>query len=131
MKSWIEHLRKSRIWVFLLVGSANTLIGYVIFGVAYKAVGLNYNVALLIAYILGILIGYANHRRVTFKSTNSHRQAFTRFVMTYLLIYGINAGLLVGFSEWVGLDPLIGQAIALIFVTLISFVVQRTWVFKS
>jgi putative flippase GtrA len=131
MKSWIEHLRKSRIWVFLLVGSANTLIGYGIFGLAYKALGLNYNIALLIAYTLGVLIGYGNHRRVTFKSTSSHRQAFTRFVMTYLLIYGLNAGLLIGFSELAGLDPLIGQAISLVLVTIISFVVQRTWVFKS
>jgi len=131
MKSWIERLRASRIWVFLLVGSANTLIGYVIFGLAYKALGLNYNIALIIAYIFGIVIGYANHRRVTFKSTSKHGQAFTRFVMTYLLIYAVNAGLLIGFSEWGGLDPLIGQAIAIVLVTLISFVIQRTWVFKS
>lgn len=131
MKSQIEVFKNSRVWVFLLVGSVNTLIGYAIFGLAYKMLGINYNAALIIAYTLGILIGYTNHRRVTFKSTSKHRQAFTRFGLTYALIYAINAGLLIILSEWGGLDPLIGQAIALFFVTVVSFVIQRTWVFKS
>jgi putative flippase GtrA len=131
MKSWIETFQKSRVWVFLLVGSANTLIGYGIFGLAYKTFGMNYSAALIVAYILGILISYSNHRRVTFKSTSKHHQAFTRFGLTYLLIYALNAGLLIGLIEWGGLDPLVGQAVALIFVTIVSFVVQRSWVFKS
>lgn len=131
MKSQTEIFKNSRVWVFLLVGSVNTLIGYAIFGVAYKIFGINYNAALLIAYSLGMLIGYTNHRRVTFKSTANHRQALTKFVLTYLMIYALNAGLLNIFSELGGLDPLIGQAIALFFVTIVSFVIQRAWVFKS
>ena len=131
MKSWTDSLRDSRIWIFLLVGSANTLIGYAIFGVGYKILELNYNLALAIAYALGILIGYVNHRRVTFKSTAGHQQAFTRFVLTYVLVYLLNAGMLTALTEWVGLDPLIGQGVALVIVTLISFVIQRVWVFRT
>lgn len=131
MKSQIEVFKNSRVWAFLLVGSANTLIGYAIFGLAYKVLGFGYNAALMIAYALGILIGYTNHRRITFKSTSKHRQAFARFGLTYALIYVFNAGLLIIFSELGGLDPLIGQAIALFFVTIVSFVIQRAWVFKS
>ncbi len=115
----------------MLVGSANTLIGYAIFGVGYKILELNYNLALAIAYALGILIGYVNHRRVTFKSTAGHQQAFTRFVLTYVLVYLLNAGILTALTEWVRLDPLIGQAVALVVVTLMSFVIQRVWVFRT
>lgn len=117
--------------MFLLVGSANTIIGYAIFGVAYKLLGLDYNLALAIAYALGIVIGYFNHRRHTFRSTAGHQQAFGRFVLTYFLVYVLNAGLLTALAEWVRLDPLVGQAIALVVVTLISFVIQRVWVFRS
>lgn len=131
MKSWIDSLRHSRILVFLLVGSANTLIGYTIFGVGYKVVGLDYNLALAIAYALGTLIGYINHRRVTFRSTAAHGQALTRFVMTYVLVYLLNAALLTALTEWGGIDPLLGQVVALVVVTLTSFVIQRIWVFKS
>jgi len=117
--------------MFLLVGSANTLIGYAIFAVGYKILALNYNIALAIAYALGILIGYINHRRVTFKSTAGHQQAFTRFVLTYVLIYLLNAAILTVLTQWVELDPLFGQAVALVIVTLISFVIQRAWVFRT
>lgn len=117
--------------MFLLVGSINTLIGYAIFGAAYKLVGLNYNLALLVAYGLGILLGYVNHRQVTFRSTAGHAQAFSRFVMTYAMVYLLNAGLLIALAEYGGLDPLLAQAVALVIVTIASFLVQRAWVFKS
>ena len=46
MKSWTDSLRGSRIWMFLLVGSANTLIVYAIFSVFYNIRAFNYNIAL-------------------------------------------------------------------------------------
>ena len=131
MSSWtINQLHQSKFWIFLLVGSVNTLIGYLFFAVAYKFVGVNYNLALLVAYALGILVAYMNHRRVTFKSAAGHKQALLRFVLSYLLVYLMNAGLLIALSEWASIDPLYGQAISLIVVALMSFVIQRSWVFK-
>jgi putative flippase GtrA len=131
MNSWANQARQSRIWMFLAVGATNTLIGYSIFAIGYKLAGLNYNVALLVAYALGISIAYLNHRRITFKSSVKHQKAVVRFVMTYLLVYVLNAALLIALSEWAGIDPLYGQAISLAIVTLMSFVIQQAWVFKT
>lgn len=131
MKSWIKGLLQSRLWVFLLVGSINTLIGYALFAVAYQVVGLNYNIALMVAYALGTVIAYVNHRRVTFKSSTGHRQAFSRFVATYALIYLLNASLLIVLTESTTLHPLLGQAVCIVVVTIVSFGIQRAWVFKS
>ncbi len=130
MKSWTEPQNLSKLWTFLWVGALNTLIGYSIFALALKVVGLQYNFALFVAYAIGILIGYRNHRHVTFKSKAKHRAAFTKFVITYALVYGVNALLLTGFIELAHISPLIAQIISLVIVTLMSFIVQRTWVFK-
>lgn len=120
----------ARFWTFVWVGGLNTLIGYSVFVVAFKFAGLQYNVALLIAYAVGIVIGYLNHRRVTFQSKAKHRTAFTRFVITYAVVYGINALLLTALIELAHIAPLIAQLISLVIVTLLSFVVQRYWVFR-
>ncbi len=120
----------AKFWTFVWVGGLNTLIGYTVFVMAFKVGGLQYNIALLIAYAVGIAIGYINHRRVTFKSKSKHRTAFTRFVITYVGIYGINALLLTALIELAHIAPLIAQLISLTVVTLLSFVVQRYWVFR-
>lgn len=120
----------ARFWTFVWVGGLNTLIGYSVFVVAFKVGGLQYNIALLIAYAVGIVIGYLNHRRVTFQSKAKHRTAFTRFVITYAVVYGINALLLTALIELAHIAPLIAQLISLVIVTLLSFVVQRYWVFR-
>ena len=42
---------------FFIVGSSNTLLGYV-FYVAMVKLGVDYKLALLIAYVFGIFFGY-------------------------------------------------------------------------
>lgn len=112
------------------MGGLNTLLGYSIFALAFKVADLPYNIALLVAYVIGIAIGYVNHRRLTFQSQAKHRTAMVKFVLTYVGVYCVNALLLTGLIEFAGIAPLAGQLIALSVVTLLSFVIQRNWVFR-
>lgn len=130
MKSLIDNVSVARFWTFLWVGGLNTLIGYLIFAIGLKIFDFQYNVSLLFAYAGGILIGYWNHRQVTFKSKASHRTAFGKFVFTYAIVYLVNVLLLTALIELLGLSPLWGQAISVVMVTLLSFVIQRSWVFR-
>lgn len=120
----------ARFWTFIWVGGVNTLIGYSVFVLALKFASLQYNIALFVAYVVGITIGYFNHRRVTFQSKAKHPKAFAKFVLTYAGVYGVNALLLTALIELAHIAPLVGQLISLVIVTLLSFVMQRYWVFR-
>jgi putative flippase GtrA len=129
MKSLVEKAGESRFLIFNLVGLANTCIGYAIFALIYTAIELNYNLALLLAYLFGIFISYFAHRCITFKSTLGHREAFSRFFVAYLLLYLFNVVMLTALTDKWAIDPLLGQALCVLLVNLISFIVQNSWVF--
>lgn len=130
MRFPLNRLIESRFWIFLLIGSANTLISYAVFGVSYKVIDLNYTLSLSVAYLLGIFVSYSSHRRVTFKSKLGHREAFSRFLIIYLLIFVLNTVLLTALTESLAMDPLLGQAICILLLTVLGFISQSMWVFK-
>jgi putative flippase GtrA len=129
MRFPLNRLIESRFWIFLLIGSANTLISYAVFGVSYKVIDLSYTLSLSVAYLLGIVVSYSSHRHVTFKSKLGHREAFSRFLIIYLLIF-VNTVLLTALTESWAMDPLLGQAICILLLTVLGFISQSMWVFK-
>jgi putative flippase GtrA len=114
---------------FLIVGGINTALGYALY-VALIRAGLHYNLALILAYIVGILTGYLMNRHLTFASHVRTHHSFLKYWATYIGVYVLNLillNLIVGLKL---LDPMFGQLLALGAVTLMSFLLQNFWVFR-
>lgn len=127
----LNRLIESRFEIFLLVGLANTLISYAVFGFCYKVTDLNYTLSLTVAYLLGIMVSYASHRKITFNSKIGHKRLFPRFLLLYLFLFFFNAGLLTVLTERGAIDPLVGQAICILVLPVIGFFFQRVFIFKE
>lgn len=115
---------------FLVVGITNTLGGYAFYA-ALVALGVNYAIALTLEYVAGIAYGFVLNKRWTFKAQGGSLRQAWRYIALYGVIYLLNVGLLVALVERWGLNPYVSQLILLGFLTLLSFGVQKRWIFAE
>jgi putative flippase GtrA len=112
---------------FLAVGVLNTIFGYACFA-AFIYAGLHYALALLAATVLGVLFNFKTISTLVFDSHANHLIA--RFAACYSVVYGINTALLTGFRAAGVHSPLIGQAVLVLPMAVLAYVLNRRYVFR-
>lgn len=120
---------------FLLVGGANTALGFCTFRLALRALGdrpAASGLAQAISYAIGFCISYALNRRWTFSAAGgAHRRAFPRFVAAQLGALALSTSLIQIGVLRAGLRPTISWVLATGIVTVVNFTTQRFWVFSA
>ncbi len=103
---------------FVLVGGANTLLSWAFF--AILVAWLPHQIALILAYALGVIIAWLGNSRWVFRARPGHLQALA-YPLVYVGIWLVNAGLL----EWLvsirEIGPRPAQALALLAIVPMSF----------
>ncbi len=120
-----------RLIVYAMVGTLNTAICYALFAALVQLCAWHYQLALAADYAFGILLGYALHRVSTFADRNQLRQAFGKYVVTLAATFLANFLLLDLIVRSRLLEPIAAQGVAMIAVTLASYLPQKHWVFRS
>ncbi len=114
---------------FNIVGVLNTLLTYGIYsGLVY--LGVHHLAAVAIEYAFGIVFSYLLNKRFTFAVRGGGSRMFGRMLLAYvptLLLNALLLWLLVDRLHW---NKYVGQAVALGFVSVLSFVAQRAFVFR-
>lgn len=114
---------------FLMVGGTNTVVGYTVFALLYFLVlhtaDLGYLVSLFLSYVVSIPLAFFLYRRFVFLVTGSIVRDFIAFVGVNASSVALNALLLWLLVEVAHAQPLIGQALALIVTTIMSYVGHR------
>ena len=113
---------------FFIVGASNTLLVYLLYVVLIK-LGVEYKLALCFDYLFGILFGYLLNRYWTFAS-NKHRLSFIKYVVLYIVVFILNILFLILLVDFLLLDPIYSQFFIVLIISLVSFLVQNTWVFS-
>ncbi|WP_193789491.1 GtrA family protein [Salipiger sp. CCB-MM3] len=103
---------------FLAVGLLNTLFGYVVFALLVM-LGIPPQLALALAFVLGVLWNYQTHARLVFAVRGFQR--LPGYLAAYLAIYGMNAGALAALMH-LGLGPALAQALFLPVAAVLSYV---------
>ncbi len=126
-KSLIIKTKNSKFVKFLFVGVINTLFGYTIFTLLIF-LKLDYRFALLIATICGVLFNFKTIGILVFE-TKSNR-LIIRFFAVYLSIYLLNIGSL-QITNFLGINVLLAQAILLLPLAIVSYFLNKRFVFNS
>lgn len=82
-----------------------------------------------IAYFCSALFNYLLHYRFTFKSTERHRAAILRYIALQMGALTLNSIILQTLVVNLGLHYVIGQGVAIVMVTGLTFLINRFWVF--
>jgi putative flippase GtrA len=115
---------------FLTVGAGGYAVSLLAFAALYAA-GTPYAIAAGAAYLLSNALMYIGNRYFTFRlGHDGFWTAYARYLSVGLLVAGLNASVLTALVEGAGVDPRIGQAVALLLVTPPAFLLFKRWTFK-
>lgn len=121
--NYIESLIKSHQWLrFLLAGSVNTVFSYIIYLVLSNIMG--YQLAYLIAFILGVIFSYWLNARMVFNAPLSWRGLFA-FPLVYLVQYAVSAASLELFVGYLNLSYVVAPLIVTILMVPVSYVMSK------
>jgi len=112
---------------FLAVGVLNTVFGYTLYALLLYA-GLHYSAALLLATVAGVLFNFRSTGRLVFKSRDD--SLLWRFMAVYLASYLLNIGCL-RLLHVAGVGPYLAQGLLLPPMTVLTFALNRAFVFRS
>lgn len=120
---------------FLIVGTANTAIGFLWFAFFDFTVGRHtgpygYFLTLACAHVLSVLCAFVLYRKFVFRVKGHVWRDLGRFEMVYLVSLGVNAALLAVFVTFLHWQPLLAQAVIVFVTTLISFFGHRDFSFR-
>ncbi|WP_394756018.1 GtrA family protein [Rhodoferax sp.] len=112
---------------FVLVGILNTSVSYLIYALLLS-VGVSYQMANLIALVIGILFSFKTQGHLVFNNRNN--RLLGRFILSWIFIY-LCVIFLIGRIIDFGLDAYTAGALALPFSAVLSYVIQKYFVFKG
>jgi putative flippase GtrA len=115
----IERLRR-----YYQAGIVNTAFGYGLFAL-FVALGLNMYLAQIAAHLLGVAFNYFTYSRHAFHDAKASK---LRFVLSYAAIYVLGLASLWAASQVIA-SPYLAGFVAVVFVTLVNYLVLRHWVF--
>lgn len=118
---------KKELFKFLIVGGLNTLVGYSLFAI-FLYLNLHYTVAVLFATVIGVVFNFFTIGKFVF--ANNEAQLLFRFVGVYVVVYLLNISGL-WFFEHIKFDLYIGGAVLVLPLALISFFLNKYFVFTS
>ena len=134
---WFKFPQKLR---FLLVGGFNTVFSYgVFFALYWLFSNLNIwdfdkiiisNVALVVQYFITINLSFATMRYYVFQSHGNWKKELLKAWSVYVGLLFINAPV-ISFLIWLGIHPLLAQALYLIFSTIITFLLHKYYSFRK
>ncbi|HEX5852186.1 MAG TPA: GtrA family protein [Solirubrobacteraceae bacterium] len=116
---------------FGLVGVSNTALTFAVFTLLLKGFGVWYLAASAIGFAVGATNGFLLNRRWTFSEHVGDSLTPVRWALVQGTGLGVNVALLYVLVDHVGLDELVGQAIATAVVTVSTFFVNRAWTFRA
>ncbi|MGX1305312.1 putative flippase GtrA [Amorphus suaedae] len=120
-------IRHQRLVRFLLVGVVNTIFGYSVFALLYLLTH-HHNFSVIAATIIGIIFNFFTTGRIVFG--NKSLRALLPFIMAYGVALALNLVVL-NLLLAVGISALIGQAISLPVVVIVSYLINARFVFRD
>ena len=134
---WFKFPQKLR---FLLVGGFNTVFAYAVFFALYWLfINLNIwdfdkiivsNAALVVQYFITINLSFATMRYYVFQSHGNWKKELLKAWSVYVGLLFINAPV-ISFLIWLGIHPLLAQALYLTFSTIITFLLHKYYSFRK
>jgi putative flippase GtrA len=115
---------------FGIVGISNTLITFAVYTLLLKAFDVWYLAASAIGFILGATNGFLLNRAWTFRGHVGDSLTPVRWGVVQTCGLALNEGLLFLWVDGLGVDKLVGQALAIVIVTTVTFIVNRAWTFR-
>ncbi len=116
---------------FAAVGLANTAVGFSLIVFAMYVLQLNYALANVAGYAVGLVMSYFLNRYWTFRSRGKMRTEMPRFLAVFAGSYLVQFLLVIAMREHLRFDKLVAQAVGIAAFTLCSYLGHRLWTYAA
>jgi putative flippase GtrA len=116
---------------FVVVGGSIALLYFVTCFAAGYFLGWNAFWSSAVAYAIGLSIGYATHRKVTFRSNAEHGSALRRYFTLHVTGLVLTSSTMAAAAELSNLEPLGVSLASTALCGIISYFISSRWVFRS
>lgn len=113
-----------------VVGVLNNLLGYLIY-LLITWLWLDPKVAVTLMYPIGAVTAYFGHARYSFTYSGSPSHGIIRYAIAHVIGYGANIGMIYMFSDRLGYPHQLVQAVAIVAVAGILYLLFRYFVFPN
>lgn len=134
MKRLIDFIWMNRasLIIFLVVGGLTSVIYFLLFGLLWDVLGINYRLGVFIAYILSTAFHFFANRRFTFKKQNDHWLGQAKKYIGMVIFNYIETYLIVSFVvETLKLSPYLGIFASISATIATTYLISYFWVFKA
>jgi putative flippase GtrA len=115
---------------FLVVGIGGYVVNLGVFAVLH-ALGTPYVPASVLSYAVANALMYLGNRYFTFRlGHEGFWGAYARYMLVGVVVVALNAAILAALVEGTGINPVLGQAISLLLITPVAFVLFKRWTFR-
>ena len=115
-----------------IVGISNTVITAIVIWIMMKLFGCSDVVSNIVGYVAGVLNSFIWNRQWTFHSSVCWFSSAVRFGLVFCICYLLQLGfLLYVLNPYLSIDPYYNQLIAMLFYTVINFVMNKLYTFKA
>ncbi|WP_081621898.1 MULTISPECIES: GtrA family protein [Methylotenera] len=118
---------------YVAVGAWNTLFSYVAFLCLYYLThdSLHYMLVLVLSQIVGLTNAYICYKFLVFKTKGNYLREYLRFYVVYGTTFIVNLILIGFFVEFIGLNPVVSQALIAVLVVAMAYFGHSRFSFKS
>ncbi len=114
---------------FVLVGAGGYFVNLAVFAWLLQ-LGVPYLLGSIVSYFISNALMYLGNRYYTFNlGHDGFWRAYVRYILVGLVVAGLNAIVLAILVESVGLYAVYGQALSLLLITPVAFVLNKRWTF--
>lgn len=115
-----------------VVGASNTVITAVVIWIMMKLLGCSDVVSNVVGYVAGVLNSFVWNKQWTFQSSAGWMDSAIRFGIVFGICYLLQLALLMYvLNPYVPIDSYYNQLIAMLFYTVINFVMNKFYTFKA
>ncbi|MAK63043.1 MAG: polysaccharide synthesis protein GtrA [Ponticaulis sp.] len=114
---------------FVVVGLLNTAIGYGTFLVCLLLFGLNPYISNVIGYLLALSVAFILYQRVVFKSGKLTATSIVSYVVSFLVAFSINQGILYFALKY--FPAYLAQLCAMAAYTVVFFLLNKFFTFRE
>ncbi len=116
---------------FGIAGVIQNALNVAVFALA-TGLGMGYRIAAVVAGVAALIVSFALNRAWTFPGRGApvHHQGL-RYALVFASAVALGVVLLTLFVEVAGLPEVAAQVAAILIVAPLSFLIQRTWVFRA
>jgi len=114
-----------------IVGLSNTLITAVVIWIMMKLLNCSDVASNAVGYAAGVLNSFIWNKQWTFKSSAGWISSGIRFGIVFGICYALQLVLLLYLNKHLSIDPYYNQLIAMAFYTVINFILNKFYTFKS